>query len=100
MPVRHWALVLSGALLVVTLVIPHALRLPNKAWAYFGILLSKVTNPLIMGVVFYGVITPLTFILNTRKKDPLRLRLDPEAETYWIKRPEDKYVSTNLKNQY
>jgi hypothetical protein len=85
-PVRVWALGTSGALLLAALLVPSVLHVPNLLWARLAVLLEKVVNPLVMGVLFYVVIAPSGFILRRLGKDLLRLRADPQASTYWIER--------------
>jgi hypothetical protein len=72
----------------------------NRLWASFGLLLGRVTNPLIMGIVFFLVVTPVAVIARFRGKDPLRLRLDSEADSYWIERVPPGPVPTSMINQF
>lgn len=83
---RWWALGLSFGFLALALTCPRVLRPLNRAWARFGILMSKITNPLVMGILFYGVVTPVALIMRLLGKDPLRLKRDAAATTYWIER--------------
>lgn len=85
-PVRGWSLVVSGAFLILAFVKPALLHPLNVLWGRFGLLLNKVTNPLIMGVLFYGVMTPIALIMRLVGKDPLRLKRDAAAASYWIER--------------
>lgn len=85
-PVRVWALIVSGAFLTLVFVKPALLHPLNVLWGRFGLLLNKVTNPLIMGVLFYGVMTPIALIMRLVGKDPLRLKRDAAAASYWIER--------------
>lgn len=85
-PVRVWALIVSGAFLTLAFVKPSLLHPLNVVWSKFGLLLNKVTNPLIMGVLFYGVMTPVALIMRLAGKDPLRLKRDVAATSYWIER--------------
>ena len=82
-PVRLWALGTAGALLLTTLVAPATLTLPNRLWMGFGVVAGKVTNPLVLGLVFFLFVTPLSLLLRALRQDPLGLRLDDEADTYW-----------------
>lgn len=86
MPIRPWCLALSGAILLVTLIRPSLLHSANRVWTKLGILLGKVVNPIVTGLLFYLVFTPVAIILRTIGKDALRLKSDPEAKTYWIQR--------------
>jgi hypothetical protein len=62
------------------------LRPFNRLWFRFGLLLSRVVNPLVMGLLFYFTVTPIGLIMRALGKDPLRLRFDRGARTYWIDR--------------
>lgn len=83
---RIWALVVAGALLIVSLTVPACLAPANKAWTRFGLLLHHVVNPLVMGLLFFLTVTPTALIIRALGKDPLRREFDPDARTYWIDR--------------
>lgn len=85
-PARVWALIVSGTFLTLSFVKPALLHQLNVVWSKFGLLLNKVTNPLIMGVLFYGVMTPIALIMRLVGKDPLRLKRNATAASYWIER--------------
>ena len=76
----------SVILFVVTLARPSILSPLNRAWFKFGLLLGQVVNPLILGVVFFLVITPIAVIRRLLGKDSLRLKSKPSLESYWIDR--------------
>ena len=76
----------SVILFVVTLARPSILNPLNRAWFKFGLLLGQVVNPLILGVVFFLVITPMAVIRRLLGKDSLRLKSKPSLESYWIDR--------------
>jgi hypothetical protein len=83
---KWWALLGSGAFFIVSLLAPAWLRGLNLAWAKFGLLLHAVVNPVLLGVIFFLVVTPTALLMRLFGKDPLRLRLDRAADSYWIKR--------------
>lgn len=85
-PMRVWALVLAGIFLLIAMVRPSVLRTFNKAWAKLGLLMGRVMNPVVTTIMFYVVFTPAAVLLRMLGKDPLRLKLAPDAETYWIAR--------------
>ena len=76
----------SVILFVVTLARPSILGPLNRAWFKFGLLLGQVVNPLMLGVVFFLVITPIAVIRRLLGKDSLRLKSKPSLESYWIDR--------------
>ena len=98
--VRWWAVVLSLAFFAVGLMRPALLAPLNRLWFRFGLLLGRVTNPLVMGLVFFLVITPMAVIMRMRRKDPLRLRLDREAHSYWIERVPPGPAPASMTNQF
>jgi hypothetical protein len=85
-PLRGWALALSGAFLGVALAFPRLLHPLNWLWTRFGLLLSRVTNPILTGLMFYLLFTPMALVLRALGKDLLRLKFDPMSESYWIPR--------------
>jgi len=84
---RHrWALAPDAALALVSAAVPHILRGPKRAWLFFGNLLSRIANPLVLGVLFFGVIAPAGLLMRAFGRDPLRLKARPGLPTYWIER--------------
>ncbi len=93
--VRIWALVLSLLFLIITIIRPNLFTFINKLWIQFGTLLGKIISPIVMGLVFFFVVTPIGILVRIFKKDVMGLKRD--ANTYWIKR-EDKLQS--MKKQF
>jgi len=83
---RWWSLALAAAFVATAWLRPELLRPLNRLWFRFGLLLHHVTNPLIMGAVFFFTIVPMGLLLRALGKDLLRLKLDPAATSYWIVR--------------
>jgi Saxitoxin biosynthesis operon protein SxtJ len=79
-----WELGLAVGLLVVAAFAPGMLAPLNRAWAWIGRGLSHVLNPLLIIVLFYGVVTPVGLAMRAVGKDPLRRRRDPQSSSYWI----------------
>lgn len=98
-PIRLWCLALSAAILLVTLIRPSLLHAANRLWTKCGILLGKIVNPVVTGLLFYLVFTPAAIVLRWMGKDPLLLARAPDAKTYWIPRDADKDLS-NMSNQF
>jgi hypothetical protein len=88
--VRSWALGVAAAFLVTTLAAPKLLRPLNRVWFLFGELLHRVVAPVATAAVYYLVFTPLSLLARPFARDPLRLRPDRAAATYWIDRPRDR----------
>jgi hypothetical protein len=85
-PVRWWSIVVAAPFCLATLVAPKLLAPVNRLWFRFGLILHRIVSPLMMAVIFYGVITPVGLVLRLTGKDPLRLRRDSSSASYWIPR--------------
>ena len=84
--IRLWSLGVAAAFLVLALAAPKTLAPLNRLWMKFGLLLHAVVNPIVMAFLFFSTVTPIALIMRIRGKDPLRLKLDPAARSYWIDR--------------
>jgi predicted membrane metal-binding protein len=85
-PVRWWAVAVSAAFLILGLFAPRTLVLPNKLWMKFGKLLHHIVSPVVMSLLFIVAVIPTAVILRLMGRDPLRLKLDKKAASYWQKR--------------
>ena len=85
-PVRGWAVVVATVVFLVALALPRGLAPLNRIWLRFGLLLHACTTPGILALVFFTCVTPIGLVRRWLGKDPLRLRLDHDAATYWIER--------------
>ena len=99
-PLRLWAFFVSAAFLLVALALPRVLHPLNLLWARFGRLLSKVTNPIITGLMFYVIFTPAGLLLRLFGKDLLRLKYERSATSYWIRRDPAGLVPESMRNQF
>lgn len=97
---RWWAVGIVAVLAALALGKPALLAGPNRLWTRFGILLGNLVGPVAAAVLFYGVFTPLGIIMRLAGKDPLRLKLDPDARTYWIQRAPPGPPPDSLTNQF
>jgi len=97
---RLWALGVAALFLLVGAAAPAALTPLNKAWMGLAHLLSRVVNPIIMAVLFYGVFTPIAMIGRLAGRDPLRFKLDKQAGSYWIPRETGGITPASMKNQF
>lgn len=98
--VRAWALAVAGALVAVALARPRWLAGPNRLWARLGHLLHKVVTPVVMGLVFFATVTPVALIMRALGKDPLALRFDRGAQSYWIERRPPGPAPATMRNQF
>lgn len=85
-PPRGWALAAAAALLAVALARAAWLAPFNRVWFRFGLLLQRVVHPVVLAVIYFGVVTPTGLVLRALGNDPLRRRREPDAATYWIRR--------------
>ncbi len=99
-PPRAWSLAVAGIVLTVTLVKADLLAPCNRIWFKFGLLLHGIVNPIILAVIYYAVVTPTGLVMRAMGKDPLRLRRDPNAESYWIHRDPPGPVPKSMENQF
>ena len=93
---RIWSLIISFIFLALGLINSRILTPLNRLWFKFGLLLGKFISPLIMGIIFFIVVTPIGIIMRLFKKDLLNLKFN-EKETYWI---EKKGPKSKMKNQF
>jgi len=84
---RWWAVAVAVVVAFLTLVWPRALAPANRVWLRLGLLLHKVVNPIVMGLIFYLVVTPFGLVMRRRNKGlTAMLRRDDKSTTYWISR--------------
>ena len=84
---KGWFFFVSAALfLVVAIARPSTLGPFNRSWAKFGLLLGQVFNPLLLGVVFFLVVTPIAVVMRLLGKDSLHLKSKSDLKSYWIDR--------------
>ena len=98
--VRVWSLAVAVVFLALALVRPVVLAPLNHLWTRFGLLLHRIVNPIIMGLLFYLVVTPTGLIIRMLGKDLLRLRFDPQAKSYWIERQPPGPAPETMKDQF
>ena len=94
--IRIWSIVISIIFLTLGLINSQILTPLNILWFKFGMLLGKFVSPIVMGLVFFFVVTPTGLIMKLFNKDLLKLRKNKNS-SYWIKRPETK---SEMKNQF
>ena len=93
---RLWSLVISLIFLVLGLINSQILTPLNKLWFKFGILLGKIVSPIIMGIIFFFVVTPIGFIMRAIGKDLINLKYN-NNKSYWIEKTGPK---SKMKNQF
>jgi len=93
---RIWSIVISLIFLTLGILNSKILTPFNKVWFRFGIFLGNFISPIIMGIVFFLVVTPTGLIMKLFKKDLINLRKN-NSSTYWI---EKKDIKSSMKNQF
>ena len=94
--IRIWSLIISFIFLILGIFNSKLLSPLNKIWFKFGILLGRIISPIIMGIIFFIVVTPTAIILKIFKKDVLSLKKS-NSNSYWKKKADYK---TSMKNQF
>ena len=86
MPAAIFGVAAAAFFLVAALLRPGLLSPLNRAWTALGHVLHKITNPILLAIVFFGVIMPIGLAMRLAGKDSLGLRADRTAQTYWRER--------------
>ena len=94
--IRLWSLVISTIFLLLGLINSKILNPFNKLWFKFGIFLGKIISPIIMGIIFFLVVTPIGLLMRLLNKDLLNLKFNNNS-SYWIEKTEPK---SKMKNQF
>ena len=99
-PPRAWALIVAVLLIVVAVVRPRLLSRANRLWDAFGRLLGRIVSPVALLLAYALAVVPTGLLLRALGKDPLRLRPDPDAETYWIARTPPGRADERMNRQF
>ena len=91
-----WSLIISLIFLVLGIFNSKILSPLNRTWFKFGIFLGKIVSPIIMGIIFFAVVTPTGIVMRLFKKDLLNLKLN-NNKSYWMKKTD---VKSKMKNQF
>lgn len=95
-----WTTGLAALFLLAALLRPAILNPLNRIWLKFGLLLHKVVNPIIMGLLFFGTVLPTGLVMRALGKDLLRLKREPDADSYWIVRTPPGPAPETMKDQF
>ena len=93
---RLWSLIISFIFLILGMINSSILSPLNKIWFKFGILLGNIISPIVMAIVFFGVVLPTGIVMKILRKDLIALKKN-NKNTYWI---EKKSQMTSMKNQF
>ena len=95
--IRIWSLIISLVFFILGIIDSKILTPLNKIWLKFGIFLGKIISPLIMGLIFFLVVTPIGILMRISGKDLLNLNFKKNIRSYWI---EKKGHKSKMKNQF
>ena len=94
--IRIWSIIIALAFLVLGLLNSKFLTSLNKIWFRFGIILGSIVSPIVMGIVFYTIVTPTSLIMRALGKNLLNLK-KRNKKTYWVERSK---IKSKMKNQF
>lgn len=90
-----------GLLLVVLgLVLPHSLSLLNRGWTRLGLIMFKVVNPIVLGLIYGLTMVPIGLLMRLTGRDPLHLAIDRAAPSYWVMREPPGPAPETMINQF
>ena len=95
-----WAAVIAGLFALSAFVAPRLLKPLNSAWLALGGVLHRIVSPLVLGLVYVTTVIPTGVFLRLTGRDPLRLKLDRNASTYWQDRTPPGPAPGSLNNQF
>ena len=84
--IRIWLILLAFIFLILGIMESKLLSPLNRLWFKFGIMLGAIVAPIVMGAIFFIVVTPIGIVMSIIGKDLLNIKHDKKKETYWIKR--------------
>ena len=94
--IRIWSFIIAIIFFVLGLMNSKILTPLNKIWFKFGILLGSFVSPIVMGIVFFVIVTPTSIIMRVLGKNLLNLKKD-NKKTYWVERSK---IQSKMKNQF
>lgn len=97
---RYWALVLGLAFTAAAYLAPELLKPLNLLWFKLGMLLHKIVNPIVLGIMFLVFITPIALVLRLLGKKLIPLTFDLDKASYWIERTPPGPAPDSLRNQF
>lgn len=95
-----WLLGVAAVTAMVTMIAPQWLAPLNRAWMKLGELLHRVVSPLVLGVIFYGVFTPVGLAMRMAGRDVLKRRFEAAARTYWVERDPPGPAEDSFREQF
>ena len=94
--IRVWSLIISLIFLILGILNSKILTPLNQIWFKFGILLGRFVSPVVMGIIFFAIVTPTSVIMRVLQKNLLNLKKG-NKKTYWVERSK---IKSKMKNQF
>lgn len=94
------SLAAAGALAALALFAPTLLAAPNRLWFKVGMALNAVVSPIVIGFIFFALITPVALALRATGRDELRRKREPAKPSYWIDRTPPGPRPESFRNQF
>ena len=96
----HWMAPVAAVFLIAAYTVPRVLAPLNKLWTKLGLLIYKVMNPIVLGLLFFVTIMPIGLLMRAFGKDFLRMKIDRNAKSYWIERTPPGPPPQSMRNQF
>jgi large-conductance mechanosensitive channel len=93
---RIWSIIVSLIFLLLGLINSKLLTPLNRVWFKFGLFIGKIISPLVMGIIFFLVVTPIGILMRILNKDLINLKFN-NNKSYWIEKTDPK---SKMKNQF
>lgn len=97
---QPWALALAALFGTLTMVSPSSLGALNRGWMRLGAALHRVVSPVVMGLLYFGVFTPMGFVMRLSGWDAMKRTWDPAAKSYWSRRDPAGPAEDSFKNLF
>jgi hypothetical protein len=98
--VRWWSVLVAVAFIAAAVGAPRLLAPLNALWTRFGLLLHRIVNPVLLGIMFFLVVVPTGLLMRIFGKDVLRLKIDPAVSSYWVEREPPSSTTDSFKEQF
>lgn len=93
-------LLIAVPFLVSAFLFPQILKPLNYIWFKFGLLLQKIVSPIMLGVIYFCVFTPVGIFMKLFAYDPLKRQFDPKAKTYWVEKDGSRNAGQGMADQF
>ena len=94
---KLWSIIISFIFLILGIMNSKILTPFNKIWIKLGIFLGKIISPIIMGLIFFLVVTPIGIFMRILGKDLLNLKFKGDKKSYWLEKTDQK---SKMKKQF